>query len=484
MVDKHTSFVGLVRIGAVLVLALLSAGTEAATYYVSPDGNNANPGTEELPWKTIQKAANTLNAGDTALIKDGTYKELVTVTRSGITLESCPGQTPVIDANGLAGGSGILVVRDCNNIRISGLHVSNATSLHTSGIWTWNVDGIAIEKCHVYNTASSGMKINESRNVAIQNNEVEAACQNGGEEDISIKLHSDGILVGYNEIHHGNHEGIDIKEGARNVQVIGNYIHHIERQGLYADAWDQPTYNIEFNGNIIHDCDFGMGACSEMGGLLSNVRFVNNLVYDCNGPGMFCKDWGSTTTPHPIQDVYYVNNTVYNCAWGWGAGMDIGNYDANNVVVRNNILSQCGIVIRVNREPISKIIEKNLTENAAGLDPNWCIVGQPRFVNPAVGDFRLLGDSDAINAGLPADAPQFDLDGKLRPQGIAIDIGAYEHPSGDIDDNGFVDFVDFVILAGQWRQTPGAPSADITPEGGNGVVDLLDLDKLVECWPK
>jgi len=473
-----------VRIEGVIVLALvLAAGAEAGTYYVSPDGNNGNPGTEELPWKTVQKAANTLNAGDTALIKDGTYRELVTVTRSGITLERYAGQSPVIDGNGMSGGSGILVIRDCNHIRIAGLHLSNATSLHTSGIWTWNVDDITIENCHVYNTASSGIKVNESRNVVIEDSEVEAACESGGEEDISIKLHSDTVLVRNNHIHDANHEGIDIKEGARNVQVIGNHIYNVERQGLYADAWNQPTYNIEFNGNIIHDCDFGMGACSEMGGLLSNVRFVNNLVYDCNGPGMFCKDWGGGPN-HPMEDIYYVNNTAYNCAWGWGAGMDIGTYEAINVVVRNNILSQCRIVIQVNREPISKIIEKNLCENAGGLDPNWVIAGQPRFVNPGAGDFHLLGDSDAIDAGLATDAPGLDLDGKARPQGIAIDIGAYEHPSGDIDGDGYVDFVDFAILGGQWQQAGGTPSADIAPEGGDGVVDLLDLDRMAECWAK
>ena len=46
----------------------------AATYYVdATSGNDSNPGTTEtLPWKTLTKAANTAQAGDTVLVRDGT----------------------------------------------------------------------------------------------------------------------------------------------------------------------------------------------------------------------------------------------------------------------------------------------------------------------------------------------------------------------------------------------------------------------------
>jgi len=292
------------------------------------------------------------------------------------------------------------------------------------------------------------------------------------------------VLVENNHIHDCMKEGLDIKEGARNVQVLGNHIHNIERQGMYADAWDVPTFNIVYRDNIIHDCGFGFGACSEQGGLLSNVWFVNNLVYNCtDGPGMFCKDWGGGET-HPIQDVYYINNTVYNCAWGWGAGMDIGTYEANNVVVRNNIISNCGQAIQVNREPLSKIIEYNLCEDTTGLDPNWCIAGRPRFVNPAAGDFRLLADSDAIDAGGDVNVPDVDLDGDPRPMAYGFDIGAYEWPLGDLDGNGHLDYADFAILGYQWSGPGGDPNADIAPLGGDGVVDWQDLAELGVCWPK
>src|ERR1700690_2924753 len=53
-------------------------------YYVSTEsGSDNNPGSQNQPWKTIQKAANSLTAGDTVIVQPGTYSERVKVTQSG-----------------------------------------------------------------------------------------------------------------------------------------------------------------------------------------------------------------------------------------------------------------------------------------------------------------------------------------------------------------------------------------------------------------
>ncbi len=72
------------------------------TYYVSTSGNDNNPGTKSQPFRTIQKGANTVQAGDTVFVREGTYNEVVTITVSGtsnnyITIEGYPGETVVID---------------------------------------------------------------------------------------------------------------------------------------------------------------------------------------------------------------------------------------------------------------------------------------------------------------------------------------------------------------------------------------------------
>jgi fibronectin type 3 domain-containing protein len=57
-------------------------------------------------------------------------------------------------------------------------------------------------------------------------------------------------------------------------------------------------------------------------------------------------------------------------------------------------------------------------------------------------------------------------------------------PAGpaDLDNDCDIDFEDFGILALQWQQSPGVPSADLMPLGGDGIVDLNDLGLFVDNW--
>ena len=64
------------------VIGLFSLG-HAVGYYVAPWGNDTNPGTSTRPWRTINKAATTLVAGDSVLIRAGIYRESVNPARSG-----------------------------------------------------------------------------------------------------------------------------------------------------------------------------------------------------------------------------------------------------------------------------------------------------------------------------------------------------------------------------------------------------------------
>lgn len=59
---------------ALMLLGLPQAAL-AATYYVSPTGSDTANGSSGTPWRTMQKAANTMVAGDTTIVRDGTYLE-------------------------------------------------------------------------------------------------------------------------------------------------------------------------------------------------------------------------------------------------------------------------------------------------------------------------------------------------------------------------------------------------------------------------
>src|SRR4030042_2857872 len=70
-------------------------------YYVAPGGDDSNPGTESLPWKTLTKAASMATAGVTVFIKQGTYNERLVLLFSGTAEEpviftSSPGATATI----------------------------------------------------------------------------------------------------------------------------------------------------------------------------------------------------------------------------------------------------------------------------------------------------------------------------------------------------------------------------------------------------
>ncbi|HET6252229.1 MAG TPA: right-handed parallel beta-helix repeat-containing protein [Tepidisphaeraceae bacterium] len=64
----------------------------SSTWYVSPAGNNKNPGSIAAPFQTIQQAATVAQTGDHVEIETGTYHETVTPTHSGVTFEAYKGE--------------------------------------------------------------------------------------------------------------------------------------------------------------------------------------------------------------------------------------------------------------------------------------------------------------------------------------------------------------------------------------------------------
>jgi uncharacterized delta-60 repeat protein len=101
----------------------------AGTFYVRTDGNDSNSGLENAPegaWATIQKAADTLNPGDTAEIQAGTYNEAVTITNSGTSegyiVFRANGEV-VVNAEGPA-----IRLDGANYIRLEGITCKSSTS--------------------------------------------------------------------------------------------------------------------------------------------------------------------------------------------------------------------------------------------------------------------------------------------------------------------------------------------------------------------
>lgn len=66
-----------------LAVALIAAPALAESRYVALTGSDANPGTRQKPFRTLQKAADIAQAGDIVYVRAGTYRETVRPAQSG-----------------------------------------------------------------------------------------------------------------------------------------------------------------------------------------------------------------------------------------------------------------------------------------------------------------------------------------------------------------------------------------------------------------
>ena len=87
----------------VLALFFIFSGTLfGRTFVVSTGGNDGNAGTLSAPWRTLGKANATLGAGDTVLVRAGTYHERIAPSLSGasgspLVYRAFPGEMVIID---------------------------------------------------------------------------------------------------------------------------------------------------------------------------------------------------------------------------------------------------------------------------------------------------------------------------------------------------------------------------------------------------
>ncbi|MDB5960783.1 MAG: hypothetical protein JWP59_2077, partial [Massilia sp.] len=168
----------------------------------------------------------------------------------------------------------------------------------------------------------------------------------------------------------------------------------------------------------------------------------NNVVYRVSAWGIHL--W------HAANNVVIANNTVFaNGSSSMGGGIETGSGDSpggivlNNTSVINNVVykNPGASITQYCYSGVSCIGSGNVTANnlvygngrgvslRVGSATNT-IAADPQFVNylpTGTGDYRLKSSSPAVNKGTASKAPTVDIDGRARPLGGAIDIGAYEN---------------------------------------------------------
>lgn len=166
-------------------------------------------------------------------------------------------------------------------------------------------------------------------------------------------------------------------------------------QGVY---WGRGSSGTLVNSVIEHNLAYGI----QISDGAANVAIVNNTIVR-NGSGGII--WADGTSGSSL-----VNNVIaYNDGYAVNAHLLTGTHN----VARHNLAwgdargewnDNGPLIMRAND------------------------IGDPRFVS--MRDYRLRAGSPAIDMGADDAAPQHDASGARRPQGAAVDLGAYERSTG------------------------------------------------------
>lgn len=409
-----------------LVLVLLLATTPAAgaaTFHVSPAGDDDGAGSAVDPWATLQKAADTVAAGDTVLVEAGDYAgfDLRTSGTAGAWIRF------------LADPGARVVTR--NPVTTDGINLEGASFVEIAG---FTVEGMprngirAVLGSHVtirdnrtFDNFDRGIFTSFVDDLLIEDNETAGAIDEHG---IYVSNSGDRPVVRGN-LSYGNH-------GA-GIHMNGD--ESAGGDGIISDALVEE--------NVIWDNGIAGGAGINCDGVQdSTIR--NNLILGNHASGitLFRDDGGAPSTGNLV-----VNNTIVMAEDGrWG--ITIGNGSSGNTL-RNNIVlsrhpfrggldvevatgSQVGLVSdhnawidRFTPDGGDTIFDLATWQATYGQDAHSFVATEAElFVDPTLptGDYHLKAGSPAIDAGTAIDAPPSDFEGDARPSGDGHDLGADE----------------------------------------------------------
>lgn len=314
-------------------------------YYVSPTGNDLNPGTLDQPFATIQKAANVAKEGSTIYIRGGVYKQKVRVAHSGasgapITFQNYQDEKVILDGSNVKlEDDGLFTIEDKNYIQVKGLEFRNLKSTKVSET-----------PIGIYITGTGSY-------IVIRNNyihHIEANVKDGNAHGIAVNGNVDSFEVTNNKVHDNNnigivligHEGVSpvaSLDQARNGIVRNNIVHHnssitntsyneYSADGIYVDGGKE----IIIEQNQSYENDLGIEVASEHAGKGASQITVrdNTISYNIMS--------GIAIGGYDSQQGYVENNTITNNVIykndtkDQESGQIELNYDTRNNVITNN----------------------------------------------------------------------------------------------------------------------------------------------------
>ena len=465
---------------ATAVITLVTQPATGNTYYVSTSGKDSNPGTMNEPWRNIQHAADVVQAGDTVYVRQGVYKEVVTMKSSGsasagfITFSSYTGELATLDGTGQPIPNqqwGLFTIQSQSYIVINGFEIRNYKTTKVAdvpiGVWIFGQgSNVQIVNNHIHNietnapgntscnTDAFGVTVdgtvgNQSINaLVISGNEVDHN-KTGCSETVSVDGNVENFVISNNLIHDDDNIGIDAigfekvspnpkTDQAREGEIRGNTVYNITSygnpdygkqyaaDGVYVDGGTQ----IVIEQNLIHHVDLGIEMASEHHNhVTSYVIARNNVIYLDNSNGISIGGYANRVggTDHCIV----VNNTLYADGTE-GANNNSGEfqiqYHATNNVYENNIVyanTQAVFMNNYTATPLHPaVVDYNLYYSKAGAaNGNWTWEGENYT---GYHNYRQKTDLDANSP--PFSDPEFistgnppDLD--IEPGSPAVNAG-------------------------------------------------------------
>jgi len=435
--------------------------SKAVTIIVAPSG---------AIYATIQAGVNAANAGDTVLVRAGTYNEAVSFPRSGslatgyITLLAETGA--ILDGTG-KGQLGVYI-NSKNYIRVIGLEVQNFRGAGTpigisvrgssSNVQILNnkVHNIENANDNAHGIAFYGTTATPMTNILVDGNEVRN-CLLGQSESLVLNGNVTNFIVSNNVVHDNDNIGIDFigfegvgpagSDQARNGVCTDNTVYNISTftnptyggdrnaDGIYVDG----GANITIERNTVYTCDIGIELASEHAGKnTQDITVRNNFVsgsYQANiMAGGYDDNRGNAV------NIVIANNTTYQGRDGELALQ----FNCNNITIKNNIFyGRAGqdYLQEWGTNNTNIMVSNNLYFGQSTTSPGSWADARARYANPrlsaAPGNMHLLSTSPAIDAGLALGndgsgnplSGSLDIDKEARVAGVAIEIGADEYAS-------------------------------------------------------
>jgi hypothetical protein len=436
-------------------------------YYVdTTNGNDNNVGSREYPWKTINKACKSAQAGDMVLIKAGIYHETLQPVNSGsvgkpiifkaLPQDACKGDFSctksdcqvVLDGEGVINTGVYLYPKDY--IRVEGFEIRNFKSepVIIQTYYNSGVEGIEIVNNYIHDNggyqAISAMNL---VNCLIENNEIYK--NNGSAIAIGGVNGVDGLIIRANNIHYNTQDGIvgkgkniiieynkmydqchtdthqdGLQIGDLRDSIIRNNLICDFTQNIYlatpSDVTDNVYENIEISGNVIYTDKYYTLHGGEAPGIFlspqaagkrttySNIRIHSNTFGWTGYAGIRFYPFSDTI----VGDIYINNNIFYD------SGISMTPFDKGKIHSDYNLFCQ------------STPWQEEGAHSMIGYDPKFV-----DYRRHEAWDFHLQPDSSAKDKGDPALESEVDfkdIDGNPRPLGDGLDIGAYEYKEAGV----------------------------------------------------